>query len=186
MAGRVCRDSQHAACGVLACITATVFGVIAGVLRLSNNWLVRKLMAFYVEIFRNMPVLIWIIIIFTIMTAVLPGPRAFGAEPSRAMFLDLLPLPTGASIRPRRFGTRALVSWCCVHRVDRRYFRLSPLCNATCSTRRATCFQHAGRHWRFCCADVLIVSSSWGTDRLDILMLETASTCRVASKSVRR
>ena len=29
----------------LACITATIFGVIAGVLRLSNNWLVRKLMA---------------------------------------------------------------------------------------------------------------------------------------------
>ena len=53
----------------LACITATVFGVLAGVLRLSNNWLVSKLMAFYVEIFRNIPVLIWIIIIFTIMTA---------------------------------------------------------------------------------------------------------------------
>ena len=51
----------------LACVTATIFGVIAGVLRLSNNWLVSKLMAVYVEIFRNIPVLIWIIIIFTIM-----------------------------------------------------------------------------------------------------------------------
>ena len=67
---------------VLACTTATFFGVIAGVLRLSNNWLVRKLMAFYVEIFRNVPVLIWIIIIFTVLTAVLPGSRAYlGAEP---------------------------------------------------------------------------------------------------------
>ena len=55
----------------LACVTATVFGVLAGVLRLSNNWLVRKLMAVYVEVFRNIPVLIWIIIIFTIMTAVM-------------------------------------------------------------------------------------------------------------------
>ncbi len=73
----------------LACITATVFGVIAGVLRLSNNWLVAKLMAFYVEIFRNIPVLIWIIIIFTIMTAVLPSPRAFrGDDPASSMFLD--------------------------------------------------------------------------------------------------
>ncbi|MEM8536786.1 MAG: ABC transporter permease subunit, partial [Pseudomonadota bacterium] len=44
----------------LACLMATIFGVLAGVLRLSNNWLVRKLMAFYVEIFRNIPVLIWI------------------------------------------------------------------------------------------------------------------------------
>ncbi|MEO1732536.1 MAG: ABC transporter permease subunit [Pseudomonadota bacterium] len=73
----------------LACITATVFGVLAGVLRLSNNWLVRQLMAFYVEIFRNIPVLIWIIIIFTVMTAVLPGPRAFrGEDPSATMLFD--------------------------------------------------------------------------------------------------
>ncbi len=74
----------------LACITATVFGVIAGVLRLSNNWLVSKLMAVYVEVFRNIPVLIWIIIIFTIMTAVMPGPREFrGAEPTASMLFDL-------------------------------------------------------------------------------------------------
>ncbi|MEO0905408.1 MAG: amino acid ABC transporter permease, partial [Pseudomonadota bacterium] len=39
----------------LACVTATIFGVIAGVLRLSNNWVVRKLMSFYVEIFRKTP-----------------------------------------------------------------------------------------------------------------------------------
>ncbi len=72
----------------LACVTATVFGVIAGVLRLSNNWLVSKLMSFYVEIFRNIPVLIWIIIIFTIMTAVMPAPRAFrGDEPEATMLL---------------------------------------------------------------------------------------------------
>ena len=74
----------------LACVTATFFGVIAGVLRLSNNWLVSKLMAFYVEIFRNIPVLIWIIIIFTIMTAVMPAPRAFrGDEPEATMLLGL-------------------------------------------------------------------------------------------------
>jgi len=73
---------------VLACTTATFFGVIAGVLRLSNNWLVRKLMAFYVEIFRNVPVLIWIIIIFTVLTAVLPGSRAYlGAEPEKELCL---------------------------------------------------------------------------------------------------
>ncbi len=73
----------------LACITATVFGVLAGVLRLSNNWLVAKLMAVYVEIFRNIPVLIWIIIIFTIMTASMPAPRAFrGENPDSSMLLD--------------------------------------------------------------------------------------------------
>ena len=75
---------------VLACATATVFGVLAGVLRLSNNWLVSKLMAVYVEIFRNIPVLIWIIIIFTIMTAVLPSPNAFrGENATSSMFLGI-------------------------------------------------------------------------------------------------
>jgi general L-amino acid transport system permease protein len=73
----------------LACVTATFFGVIAGVLRLSNNWLVSKLMAFYVEIFRNIPVLIWIIIIFTIMTNVMPAPRDFrGDAPEASMLFD--------------------------------------------------------------------------------------------------
>ena len=73
----------------LACVTATVFGVLAGVLRLSNNWLVSKLMAVYVEIFRNIPVLIWIIIIFTIMTAVMPAPRDFrGDNPEATMLFD--------------------------------------------------------------------------------------------------
>ena len=71
----------------LACITATIFGVIAGVLRLSNNWVVRKLMAFYVEIFRNIPVLIWIIIIFSIMTVSMPAPRAFRGENATSSML---------------------------------------------------------------------------------------------------
>ncbi|UWR23000.1 amino acid ABC transporter permease [Sulfitobacter sp. S190] len=93
----------------LACITATVFGVIAGVLRLSNNWLVRKLMAVYVEIFRNIPVLIWIIIIFTIMTAVMPGPRAFrGDEPSSTMFLDLFAFTNRGVYTPGPFFTRGV------------------------------------------------------------------------------
>ena len=61
-------------------------------MRLSNNWLVSKLMAIYVEIFRNIPVLIWIIIIFTIMTAALPGPRDLPGrrrDEPRSMLFDL-------------------------------------------------------------------------------------------------
>ncbi len=93
----------------LACITATVFGVIAGVLRLSNNWLVSKLMAVYVEIFRNIPVLIWIIIIFTIMTAVLPGPRAFrGEDPTSTMLFDAFAFTNRGVYVPRPEFTNAL------------------------------------------------------------------------------
>lgn len=62
------------------CILATIFGVTAGVLRLSNNWIVAKLMAFYVEIFRNVPVLIWILIINAIFMISLPQPKAFKAR----------------------------------------------------------------------------------------------------------
>ncbi|KAJ54794.1 amino acid ABC transporter permease [Actibacterium mucosum KCTC 23349] len=68
----------------LGCITATVIGVIAGVLRLSPNWLVRKLMSIYVEMFRNVPVLIWILIIFSIMINTTPAPRAFKGEDATA------------------------------------------------------------------------------------------------------
>lgn len=75
----------------LGCITATIIGVIVGVLRLSRNWLVAKLMALYVEIFRNVPVLIWILIIFSVMANALPAPRAFrGEDPEAAMLFDAI------------------------------------------------------------------------------------------------
>ena len=74
----------------LACVSATILGVIAGVLRLSNNWVVSKLMAIYVEAFRNVPVLIWILIIFLVMSNVLPQPREFrGDAATSSMWLDM-------------------------------------------------------------------------------------------------
>src|SRR5690606_22915137 len=45
---------------VLGCIAATILGVLIGVLRLSRNWLIARLMTIYVEMFRNIPVLLWI------------------------------------------------------------------------------------------------------------------------------
>lgn len=93
----------------LACVTATVFGVLAGVLRLSSNWLVRKLMAVYVEIFRNIPVLIWIIIIFTIMTAVMPSPRAFrGDDPASSMLFDMFAFTNRGVYVPGPYFTRGI------------------------------------------------------------------------------
>lgn len=73
---------------VLGCILATFFGVFAGVLRLSKNWVVRKLMAAYVEGFRNIPLLLWIVLVFAIMTESMPQPRDFrGDEPAASMIL---------------------------------------------------------------------------------------------------
>jgi general L-amino acid transport system permease protein len=68
----------------LGCLMATVIGVFVGVLRLSDNWLVRQIMSIYVEIFRNVPVLIWILIIMAIFVAVLPQPRDFRGDDAEA------------------------------------------------------------------------------------------------------
>jgi general L-amino acid transport system permease protein len=72
----------------LGCVLATILGVIAGVLRLSKNWLVAKLMAVYVEGFRNVPLLLWILLIFALMTESTPSPRDFrGDNPVASMFV---------------------------------------------------------------------------------------------------
>ena len=49
----------------LGILLATLIGVVAGVARLSSNWLVARIAATYVEIIRNTPVLIQIVFWYT-------------------------------------------------------------------------------------------------------------------------
>lgn len=73
---------------VLGCIAATFLGITVGILRLSHNWLIARLMTVYVEIFRNVPLLLWILIIYAVFTEVMPAPSAFrGENPSAQMLL---------------------------------------------------------------------------------------------------
>ncbi len=73
---------------VMGCITATFLGVIIGVLRLSKNWIIAKIMTVYVETFRNIPVLMWIVFTMAIMIETMPAPRAFrGENPEATMKL---------------------------------------------------------------------------------------------------
>ena len=70
---------------ILAIIASTVLGFVIGVLRLSNNWLVSKVALVYVEIFRNVPLLIQIVFWFIGVFSLLPRVRntidlSFGAE----------------------------------------------------------------------------------------------------------
>jgi general L-amino acid transport system permease protein len=91
---------------VIACFLATVIGVIVGVLRLSNNWIVNKLMGVYVEIFRNVPVLIWILIIMAVFVAVLPQPREFrGDDATASMVFDMFAFTGRGFYSPRPFFT---------------------------------------------------------------------------------
>ncbi len=85
----------------LGCIAATVIGVVAGVLRLSKNWIIAKIMTVYVEFVRNVPVLLQILLWYGIFIETLPHPRQ--AEPAlgglvvatnRGMYLPA-PIPEG-------------------------------------------------------------------------------------------
>ncbi|MEY4984292.1 MAG: hypothetical protein RIR62_2558 [Pseudomonadota bacterium] len=82
---------------LLGCILATVLGIVIGVLRLSNNWLVSRLMTVYVEIFRNIPLLLWILLSYVILSEATPQPRDFrvtdemaaaGEAPAASMILN--------------------------------------------------------------------------------------------------
>lgn len=59
------------------CIFATILGVVVGVLRLSKNWLVSRIMTVYVETFRNVPLLLWILLSYVILSEVTPQPKDF-------------------------------------------------------------------------------------------------------------
>ena len=72
---------------VVGCFLATAIGVIAGVLRLSKNWLIRNLMAVYIEGVRNIPVLIQILLFSALITKSFPQPRDFrGEDPAASMW----------------------------------------------------------------------------------------------------
>jgi len=81
----------------LACVFATILGVVVGVLRLSNNWLIGRLMTVYVEVFRNIPLLLWIILSYVVLSEAMPEPKEFkvtdamvaaGELPKASMILD--------------------------------------------------------------------------------------------------
>ena len=58
---------------VIGILLATVLGTIVGVARLSNNWLVKKLAGIYVEVIRNVPLLVQLFFwYFAVMMTALP------------------------------------------------------------------------------------------------------------------
>ncbi|RMH48385.1 MAG: ABC transporter permease subunit [Alphaproteobacteria bacterium] len=74
----------------MGCVLATILGVVIGVLRLSRNWLVAKLMTVYVEGFRNVPVLLWIVFFMAILIETLPAPRDFRSGEATMFLGDMV------------------------------------------------------------------------------------------------
>jgi general L-amino acid transport system permease protein len=92
----------------LGCITATVLGVAIGVLRLSKNWLVARVMTAYIEMFRNVPVLLWIIVIFSIMIEVMSPPSAFKKGDASMLLNDSVAITNRGVYIPEPLFSRSL------------------------------------------------------------------------------
>jgi general L-amino acid transport system permease protein len=60
---------------VVGVVLASLLGVGVGVARLSRNWLLQRLATMYVETFRNVPLLLWLIFIYAAIRESLPQLR---------------------------------------------------------------------------------------------------------------
>lgn len=60
---------------LIGIVLASIVGTLAGVARLSRNWLVARFATIYVEGLRNIPVLLQLFFWYSLITEALPGPR---------------------------------------------------------------------------------------------------------------
>ncbi|MDS1781544.1 amino acid ABC transporter permease [Vibrio vulnificus] len=72
----------------LGIILATVLGFVIGIARLSSNWLVSRFAAIYIEIFRNIPLLLQIFFWYFAVLQALPSPRQ-SISLGEAIFLNV-------------------------------------------------------------------------------------------------
>jgi general L-amino acid transport system permease protein len=68
-------------------LIATVIGFIMGVARLSKNFVIRQLAQAYVEVMRNIPLLLQLLFWYKAVLSVLPSPRQ-SLEPVSGVFLN--------------------------------------------------------------------------------------------------
>src|ERR1700676_244302 len=77
----------------IGCVLATIIGFIIGIARLSPNWLVSRLAGGYVELLRNIPLLLQIVFFYNVVLKSLPEMRGSIALPfggilnNRGLFL---------------------------------------------------------------------------------------------------
>lgn len=85
---------------------AILLGVLIGVSRLSNNWLLSKISQFYVESIRNIPLLLQLFFWYALFTEILPSVRS-ALNPLTGVFLSnrglTTPIPKEHFIHPYMF-----------------------------------------------------------------------------------
>ena len=72
---------------IIGIVLATVLGTLIGIGRLSRNFLVRAVCTAYVEVFRNMPVLLQLLMWYFLLTELLP-PVSEALHPAPGMYLS--------------------------------------------------------------------------------------------------
>lgn len=96
---------------LLGVVLATVLGFTIGVMRLSPNWIVRKFATAYVEIIRNVPLLIQLLFWYNAVLKPLPGPKNSFALPF-GIYLNnrgiMVPEISGTSTAAMVFGALAI------------------------------------------------------------------------------
>jgi general L-amino acid transport system permease protein len=60
---------------VIGLVLSTIWGTVVGIARLSRNWLVARLATVYVEVMRNIPLLLQLFFWYALITENMPGPR---------------------------------------------------------------------------------------------------------------
>src|SRR5258707_8567736 len=60
---------------VVGIVLATILGTLIGVGRLPPKWLLAKICEGYVEMFRNVPLLLWLFLFYKMISEAFPGPR---------------------------------------------------------------------------------------------------------------
>jgi general L-amino acid transport system permease protein len=71
---------------IVGVVLATIFGTLLGIAKLSKNWLLSRLAATYIEVVRDLPLLLQLLFWYAIMQT-LPGPRQ-SLNPVTGVFLS--------------------------------------------------------------------------------------------------
>jgi len=72
---------------VIGIVLATILGTLVGLARLSTNWLLARIADAYVEVIRNIPLLVQLFFWYVVITDNLPGPRE-AMNPLPGVFLS--------------------------------------------------------------------------------------------------
>jgi general L-amino acid transport system permease protein len=95
----------------LGILFSTILGTLLGIARLSPNWLLSRLALVYVEVIRNIPLLLQLLFLYSLLNVVAPGPRD-AWQPLPGVYVSnrgvFLPAPVAD---PSHFPIAILAAW---------------------------------------------------------------------------